>query len=138
MILAAGWIIPADDATGFECAPSTGETLICHAALNRGWKNRSMNAEERRQAELSLDILDGLVKAMDRRDEVFQVVEASEDLDAAIRRLTELLEVDEVVCRAFLDLQVRRFTRDQRRTIAAQADELRSRLAGGRPDANGC
>ena len=75
---------------------------------------------------------------MDRRDEVFQVVEGSEDIDAAIRRLSELLELDEMVCRAILDMQVRRFTRDQRRAIAAQADEIRFRLSGGRLDADTC
>jgi DNA gyrase/topoisomerase IV subunit A len=104
----------------------------------RAWKNHSMNAEDRRQAELSLQILNGLLKAMNRRDEVFQVVEDSEDMDAAIHRLAELLELDEMVCRVILDMQVRRFTRDQRRAIAAQLDEIRFRLSGGRLDADTC
>ncbi len=90
------------------------------------------------QAEFSQKILDGLLKAMDRRDEVFQVVEGSEDIDAAIRRLSELLELDEMVCRAILDMQVRRFTRDQRREVASQADEIRIRLSAGRLDADTC
>jgi len=77
-----------------------------------------MNAEQRWHAEDNLRFLDGLVKAMGRREDVFQVVEDSEDLDEAIRRLVELLELDEVFCRAILDMQVRRFTREQRRAIA--------------------
>lgn len=40
-----------------------------------------MNAEHRRHAEYSLRIRDGDVKAMDRRKDVFQVVEGSKDLD---------------------------------------------------------
>jgi DNA gyrase/topoisomerase IV subunit A len=103
-----------------------------------GWKNQNMNAEERRHAEDSRKILDGLVKATDRRDEVLRVVGDSEDLDEAIRRLAELLELDEFVCHAILDMQVRRFTRDQRRTIAAQADEIRSSLSCRRPGTDTC
>ena len=41
-------------------------------------------------------ILEALVQAMDRRDEVFQVIEDSEDLDEAIRRVGQLLGVGEV------------------------------------------
>ena len=90
-----------------------------------------MNAEQRRHAEYNLRIRDGLVKAMDRREDVFQVVEDSEDLDEAIRRLMELLELDEMSCRVVLDTQLRRFTREQRRAIDAQAEELRSILSSG-------
>ncbi|MFE4229489.1 DNA gyrase subunit A [Arthrobacter sp. NPDC056886] len=90
-----------------------------------------MDAEQRRQEEYLLRLLDGLVKALDRREEVFQVVEDSEDQDEAIRRLVELLELDEFSCRAILDMQVSRFTREKRRTTAAQAEEVRSRLSSG-------
>ncbi len=90
-----------------------------------------MDAEQRRQTEYLLRLLDSLVKAVDQREDVFQVVEDSEDQDEAIRRLVELLELDEVSCRAILDMQLRRFTREQRRAIAAQAEETRSSLSSG-------
>jgi DNA gyrase/topoisomerase IV subunit A len=90
-----------------------------------------MNAEQRRHAEYNLRFLDGLVKAMDRRRDVFQVVEDSEDQNEAIRRLMERLDMDEMSCRVILDTQVRRFTREQRRAIAAQAEEIRSSLSSG-------
>jgi DNA gyrase/topoisomerase IV subunit A len=90
-----------------------------------------MDAEQRRQDGYLLGLLDGLVKAVDRREDVFQVVEDSEDVDEAIRRLEELLELDETSCRVILDTQLRRFTREQRRAIAAQVDEVRSRLSSG-------
>lgn len=98
---------------------------------SRAWKNRIMDAEQRRHAEYNLRIRDGLVKAMDRRKDVFQVVEDSEDPDEAIRHLMELLELDEMSCRVILDTQLRRFTRQQRQAIAAQAEELRSILSSG-------
>ncbi len=75
---------------------------------------------------------ESLVKAMDRRDEVFQVIEDSEDVDEAIRRVGQLLGVGELGSRAVLNLQARRFTRDQRRAMASYAEELRSRLPDGR------
>lgn len=90
-----------------------------------------MDAEQRRQTEYLLRLLDSLVKAVDRREDVFQVVDDSEDQDEAIRRLVELLELDEVSCQAILDMQLRRFTREQRRAIAAQAEEIRSSLSSG-------
>lgn len=90
-----------------------------------------MDAEQRRHTEYNLGIRDGLVKAMDRRKDVFQVVEDSEDPDEAIRRLMELLELDEMSCWVILDTQLRRFTREQRQAIADQAEELRSILSSG-------
>ncbi|BAS13669.1 hypothetical protein AHiyo8_19720 [Arthrobacter sp. Hiyo8] len=75
---------------------------------------------------------EALVKAMDRRGEVFQVVEDSENLDEAIQRVGQLLGLGELGSRVVLDMQVRRFTRDQRQAIASYAEELRSRLPNGR------
>jgi len=75
---------------------------------------------------------EALVKAMDRRDEVFQVVEDSENLDEAIQRVGQLLGLGELGSRVVLDMQVRRFTRDERQAIASYAEELRSRLPDGR------
>jgi len=76
-------------------------------------------------------ILDALVQAMDRRDEVFQIIEDSENVDEAMRRVGDLLGVGELGSRVVLDLQVRRFTRDQRQALASHAEELRSKLPDG-------
>ncbi|MDQ0078702.1 DNA gyrase subunit A [Arthrobacter oryzae] len=88
--------------------------------------------EDERQMRQQLMTLEALVQAMDRRDEVFQVIEDSEDMDEAIRRVSQLLGVGELGSRAVLDLQARRFTRDQRRALASYAEELRSKLPDGR------
>ena len=69
-------------------------------------------------------IHEALVQAMDRRDEVFQEIEDSEDIDEALRRVGQLLGVGELGSRFVLDLQARRFTRDQRQAIASYAEEL--------------
>ncbi|MGO4860169.1 DNA gyrase subunit A [Arthrobacter sp. 2MCAF14] len=88
--------------------------------------------EDERQMRQQLMLHEALVRAMDRRDEVFQVIEDSEDVDEAIRRVGQLLGVGELGSRAVLNLQARRFTRDQREAIASYAEELRSRLPDGR------
>ncbi|WP_059388062.1 hypothetical protein [Arthrobacter sp. Hiyo1] len=90
-----------------------------------------MDEDELRTRE-QLMLHEALVKAMDRRGEVFQVVEDSENLDEAIQRVGQLLGLGELGSRVVLDMQVRRFTRDQRQAIASYAEELRSRLPNGR------
>lgn len=77
-------------------------------------------------------IVDALLQAMERRDEVFQIIEDSEDADEARRRVGQLLNIGELGSRFVLDLQAQRFTRDQRRALASHAEELRSKLPDGR------
>jgi len=90
-----------------------------------------MDEDERRTRD-ELMILNALVQAMGRREEVFQAIEDSEDEHEARRRVGQLLGVGELSSRAVLDLQVRRLTRDQRQAIASRTEELRSKLADGR------
>ena len=89
-----------------------------------------MDEDERRTRD-ELMILEALEQAVDRRDEVFQVIEDSEDADEAIRRVGQLLGVGELGGRVVLDMQVRRFTRGQRQAIVSRAEELRLRLPDG-------
>lgn len=89
-----------------------------------------MDQDERHREELM--ILEALMQAMDRRDEVFQVIEDSGDVDEAIRRVGQLLGVGAVCSRAVLDMQARSFTRRQRLRSASRAEELRSMLPDGR------
>ena len=90
-----------------------------------------MDEDERRIRD-HLMIVDALLRAVDRRDEVFQMIEDSEDMDEARRRVGQLLGVGELGSRAVLDMQVRRLTRDHRRRLASEAEELRSKLPDGR------
>jgi DNA gyrase/topoisomerase IV subunit A len=90
-----------------------------------------MDEDEQRIRD-QLMVVDALVRAIDRRDEVFQVIEDSEDEDEAIRRVGQLLGMDEFCSRIVLALQLRRLTRDQRQALASEAEELRSKLPDGR------
>ena len=84
--------------------------------------------DDERHARQELMILDPLLRAMDRRDEVLQIIEDSEDADEARHRVAQLLGVEELGARAVLDMQFRRLTRDQRRALATRAEELRAML----------
>jgi DNA gyrase/topoisomerase IV subunit A len=88
--------------------------------------------EDERQLRQQLMLHEALVQAMDRRDEVFQVIEDSQDMDEAIRRVGQLLGLGELGSRAVLGLQAKVFTRDRRQAIASFAAELRSKLPDGR------
>jgi len=87
--------------------------------------------EDERHARDELATLEVLLQAMDRRDEVFRVVDDSETVDEAIRRVGQLLGIGVVGSRAVIDLQVRRFTGGQRRAMASRAGELRAVLLDG-------
>ncbi len=84
--------------------------------------------EDERQIRQQLMLHEALVQAMDRRDQVFQEIEDSQDMDEAIRRVGQLLGLDEHGSRAVMDMQAKTFTRDRRQAIASYAEELRSRL----------
>ncbi|MFJ4210474.1 DNA gyrase subunit A [Paenarthrobacter sp. NPDC089675] len=84
-----------------------------------------------RQMREELAILEALMLAIDRREEVFLMIEDSEHVNEAIRRVAHLLGVGMVASRAVLDVQARRFTRDQREKSAFRAAEIRSMLGEG-------
>lgn len=77
-----------------------------------------MDLEEKSQKiRAELMILEALVIAMDRREEIFAVIEESTNDHQTRLDVGELLGLDEVQVSAILDMQVRRFTPTQRRTI---------------------
>lgn len=77
-----------------------------------------MKATEKVQKIRSeLMILEALVVAMERREEVFAVLEESENDQQTRLFLGERLGLDEVQIRAILDMQIRRFTPTNRRMI---------------------
>ncbi|MDY6995500.1 MAG: GNAT family N-acetyltransferase [Actinomycetota bacterium] len=72
-------------------------------------------------------IADALVRALDRRHEVLDAVVDSEDYDAAIEALADLLDTPEVAAEAVLRLSFDRLTRVARRRIADDLENLGSR-----------
>lgn len=73
-------------------------------------------------------IADALVAALERRHEVLETVVASEDYDAAIEALADLLETSADAAEAVLRLSFDRLTRVSRRRIAAELDNLNSQV----------
>ena len=72
-------------------------------------------------------IADALVRAMERRHEVLDAVVASDDYDAAIESLADLLDTSAAAAEAVLRLSFDRLTQVARRRIAAELDNLNDR-----------
>ena len=88
-----------------------------------------MDSHERMLAEDQLRVLELLEAAIERRDEVFEIVDSSEDADEARDRIRELFGVrDPHIRRAVLDMQVSRWTRAERKRIADNANQIRALL----------
>lgn len=70
-----------------------------------------------------------IADAMERRHDVLDAVVASEDYDAAIEALEELLDTSAEAAEAVLRLSFDRLTRVSRRRIAAELDSLTSQVS---------
>lgn len=71
-------------------------------------------------------IADALVHALARRHEVLDAVVASDDYDAAIEAIADLLDTSAVAAEAVLRLSFDRLTKVSRRRIAAELENLTS------------
>ena len=71
-------------------------------------------------------IADALVHALARRHEVLDAVVASEDYDAAIEAIADLLDTSVAAAEAVLRLSFDRLTKVSRRRIAAELENLTS------------
>ncbi|MDX6223972.1 MAG: gyrase subunit [Frankiales bacterium] len=83
-----------------------------------------------RKAEERAHILRGLLKAIDRIDEVIALIRASESAEAARGGLMELLTIDEIQAVAILDMQLRRLAALERNKLQSEYDDLMSEIAG--------
>ncbi len=82
-----------------------------------------------RKAEERAHILLGLLKALDRLDEVIALIRSSPDVDGARRGLMDLLEIDELQATAILDMQLRRLAALERQKIQDEYAELQRLIA---------
>ncbi len=82
-----------------------------------------------RKAEERAHILTGLLKAIDRIDEVIALIRASESAAAAMGGLSALLDIDELQARAILDMQLRKLAALERQELQSEHDELMARIA---------
>ena len=88
-----------------------------------------MDDRERARHEERLRILDLLEAATERRDDVLAIVDASEDAEEAQERIGRAFRVEDPrISRSVLDMQLSRFTREQRERLADERRELRALL----------
>ncbi len=86
------------------------------------------------------EITDALLKAMERRHEVLDVIVDSDDRPAAVVAIAELLGTSHLGCEAVMGMSFDQLTKDSRAKIAAELDDLNSQLTftlGERPASSG-
>jgi len=77
-----------------------------------------------RKAEDRAHILRGLVKALDRIDDVIALIRAAESAEVARTGLIALLDIDEIQANAILDMQLRKLAALERQKIIDDLDEF--------------
>jgi DNA gyrase subunit A len=82
-----------------------------------------------RRAEERAHILRGLLKALDRIEDVIALIRRSPSAAEAQVGLMELLEIDELQAQAILDMQLRKLAALERQQIIDEYDELMRRIA---------
>jgi DNA gyrase subunit A len=82
-----------------------------------------------RIAEERVHILIGLLKAIDRIDEVISLIRASESASVAQAGLMKLLDIDEIQAQAILDMQLRKLAALERNELQTQHDKLMAEIA---------
>ena len=82
-----------------------------------------------RIAQERVHILIGLLKAIDRIDEVIALFRASESASVAQAGLIKLLDIDEIQAQAILDMQLRKLAALERNELQSQHDKLMAEIA---------
>ncbi|MDH6195454.1 GNAT superfamily N-acetyltransferase [Mycobacterium frederiksbergense] len=86
------------------------------------------------------EIADALLNALNRRHEVLDVIVDADDRKAAVDVVAELLGTSHAAAEAVVGLSFEQITKDARRAIAAELDDLNSQLSftvAERPAASG-
>jgi DNA gyrase subunit A len=76
------------------------------------------------RAEERAHLLEGLRKALDRLDEVIQLIRAAASVEAARDALVRRLELSEVQAKAILDMRLQRLTRLEREKVVQEHTEV--------------
>ncbi|MEU1723859.1 DNA gyrase subunit A [Actinomadura sp. ATCC 39365] len=82
-----------------------------------------------RKAEERAHILRGLLRALERLDDVIALIRASESASHAQQGLMGLLEIDEIQAQAILDMQLRKLAALERQAIQDEYDGLMAQIA---------
>jgi DNA gyrase subunit A len=89
----------------------------------------TLTPDQLKDARHQLEIYEAVARAQERRYEVLDAVFDADNADGAVAAVRELLDIGEVPALAVLDLQVRRFTRQDRAHVIERVAELRAILA---------
>ncbi|MFW6123354.1 MAG: DNA gyrase subunit A, partial [Thermodesulfobacteriota bacterium] len=84
---------------------------------------------ELKQAEARAHILAGLLIALDRLDEVIELIRAARDTATAKEQLISRFELDDLQAQAILDMRLARLTGLERQKIVNEAQELEKAIA---------
>lgn len=82
-----------------------------------------------RKAQERAHILEGLLKAIDRIDEVIALIRKSPSASEASVGLMKLLDIDELQARAILDMQLRKLAALERQELQNEFDALMAEIA---------
>ncbi|OBJ27866.1 GNAT family N-acetyltransferase [Mycobacterium colombiense] len=86
------------------------------------------------------EIADALLKALERRHEIADVVVQSENKAAAVKAIVRLLDTSQVAAEAVMGMSFDQLTIDSRRKILAELEDLNKQLSftlGERPASSG-
>ncbi len=90
----------------------------------------------RRRSEFQLEkardrdhVVQGLLLALDRMDEVIQIIRNSDDVEAARANLMSALDLSEIQAQAILDMQLRRLAALERQRLETEHDDLLKKIA---------
>jgi hypothetical protein len=86
------------------------------------------------------DIADALLKALERRHEIADVVVESESKEAAVQGIVALLDTSRLAAEAVMGMSFAQLTIDSRRKILAELEDLNNQLSftlGERPASSG-
>ena len=105
------------------------DAFVRHWITNQITVIRRRTTHRRRVAEARAHILRGLLKAIDRIDEVIALIRASNSAAEAQSGLMELLEIDEIQAQAILDMQLRKLAALERNELQSRFDALMRDIA---------
>ncbi|MEB3032683.1 GNAT family N-acetyltransferase [[Mycobacterium] nativiensis] len=86
------------------------------------------------------EITDALLKAMERRHEVLDVIVDSDDRASAVQAIADLLGTSPAGCEAVIGMSLDQLTKDSRSRITAELEDLNNELTftlGERPASSG-
>jgi ribosomal protein S18 acetylase RimI-like enzyme len=86
------------------------------------------------------EIADALLKALERRHEVLDLMVESDNKAAAVEAIGDLLEISRAGAEAVMGMSFDRLTKDSRKTIQAELEDLNKQLSftlGERPASSG-